>query len=94
MTESFLEQWYNANYSSLQAAFDYHYHEKVVLEGLAGQISPQQYTQDALYFRDSYQGKWDETTLRDGTRGWRSRKRVGNGGIYSWDGRIVSYWYR
>lgn len=92
--DSYLAYWYNANFDTVQLAFDYQYFEKAVRKGLASRVSPEQYTRDALYFRSSYQGRWQPVVLEDGTGGWKGRGRHGNGGIYSQDERIVSYWYR
>ncbi len=75
-------------------AADVHYQEHVVNEGLADEISPEQYTRDALYFRDTYQGEWKKINLADGTVRYEATARNGQGGIYSEDWRIVSFWYR
>ena len=89
---SHLDYWYNASFDSVEDAFDYHYLTHVVQAGYSQ--TPEEYTSDALAFSNGFAGRWAQTPLADETVGWYGSASDGQGGVYSADWSIVSYWYR
>ena len=90
-SESAASSWSKATFNSPEESFAYHFDKHVIRAGL--DVTPTEYTQDALFLRDT---QWSEGflwQLRDGSVGWKIDSGVGQKGIYTLGGDIVTFLY-
>gem|GEM_PF-1828088 len=87
-----LKSWSKVNWRSVSSAVKYHYSKHVLNQGMRNNLM--QYTDDALKFFNTNKHLGKEVMLRDGSMGMKIRLGPNQpGGIFTTDGRIVSFWY-
>lgn len=87
-----LKSWSKVNWRSVSSAAKYHYSKHVLNQGMRNNLM--QYTDDALNFFNTNKNLGKEIMLRDGSMGMKIRLGPNQpGGIFTTDGRIVSFWY-
>ena len=87
-----LKSWNKVNWRSVSLAAKHHYSKHVLNQGMRNNLM--QYTDDALNFFNTNKNLGKEIMLRDGSMGMKIRLGPNQpGGIFTTDGRIVSFWY-
>ncbi|HXC25379.1 MAG TPA: hypothetical protein VNU46_05640, partial [Gemmatimonadaceae bacterium] len=82
------QSWYRGTFADAEASAEWH----LAKHGMGKTLD--QYTQDALNFFQENESQAQSITLKDGTQGLRIRTPGGGpGGIFTPDGRIVTFWY-
>ena len=79
--------WYRSTFESEEASAEYHLGK----HGMGRTL--EEYTKDAQDFFRQNQSQATEVRLRDGTPGLRIKTPGGEGGYFTPDGRIVTFWY-
>ena len=81
--------WSRATFPSAAQSIIYHWRTHAQQFG----ISIPQYTSDARMFFQAHSAQGLAYTFKDGTTGIVIRTQLGPGGLFTTDGRIVSFWY-
>ena len=88
-----LKSWKNVNFSSIAASIRYHFGRHVVTPGIEKNIF--QFTDDALNFFKNNSTLGKDIILKDGSTGLKiTTPGGGPGGIFTKEGKIISFWYR
>ena len=91
LTNKIKNNWYKSTFNNIKKSFDYHYGKHVVKEGM--DKTKRQYVNDALNFFKQNKNLGEGKQLGDGTMGIKI-KNGKQGGIYTKDGKPVSFWYK
>jgi hypothetical protein len=87
------DSWHRATFPNKMQSVRYHWQKHVRDQGI--NKSFREYTQDAVDVFRQHRWAGQQITLKDGTPGLRIKTGKGQpGGIYTPDGRVVTFWYR
>jgi RHS repeat-associated protein len=87
------DSWRRTTFPNKMQSVRYHWQKHVRDQGINKSIS--EYTEDALSVFRQHRSFAQQLTLKDGTPGLRIKTGQGQpGGIFTPDGRVVTFWYR
>jgi hypothetical protein len=87
IAESSVSKWDKATFNDESASLEYHWRK----HGEPFGKSKNQYSQDAINFFEKNKSKSIEIELQDGRTGLKIPGKPG--GIYTKDGKVISFWY-
>jgi hypothetical protein len=89
LAREILQSWRNVTFRSIASSIKYH----VAKHGKG--VSIAQYTRDAVDFFKKNSGLGKDILLKDGSTGIKiTTPGGGPGGIFTTDGKIVTFWYK
>lgn len=87
-----IASWHQGTFPTVASSVRYHHQKHVISAGRTESIS--QYTEDAVQFYKQNKEHSERVTLRDGKAGVRIRALEGGpGGLFTREGKIVTFWY-
>lgn len=87
--------WDSGTFNSGYDSMNYHYNKHVLQEGFSQGNNVVNYTQDALSFANRNVSTLKYTfNYAYGNTSWNSIYSIGQGGVFTSAGKIITFWYK